>query len=371
MDLSNNAGDKNNENILSGTSNAAPGESGKNLWERINRLPQRSSTPYSALSILKAHCSFQSGICLNLKNDSYQSYTSVGFGLEKIIIRKETIWSEENSGRSYFMLDSSSLAEENPVFKITRKNYTYWLFPLDPSVSDTPNTLNQAWDTVLILGVLNSPDGNSSFNPEPVSVLLSHITNKIRLTVYREPIPEAPQESIQENLQESQEVPQESQQNKIESSQENFQEILEESQQSTTESPQEIPQEIPQENPKEINALENPQEIQTETKSWLEEQIGQYQTNNSDFNCILLDIPESGEENREEFCKKVSSMIHELGMVIPLPSGRPLILFPMEKDRELIAHRITRNLNTRALLSFQAHDPGEIQNQINSLSLND
>ena len=103
----------------------------------------------------------------------------------------------------------------------------------------------------------------------------------------------------------------------------------------------------------------------------LEEQIAQYHRVYADFNCILLDFPEPAVGNKADFCKTVSEMMTQSGTVIPLTSGRPLILLPVVKDRELIVHRLTKSLKTKELLSFEANSPENVLHRINSLTLND
>ena len=99
----------------------------------------------------------------------------------------------------------------------------------------------------------------------------------------------------------------------------------------------------------------------------LEEKIAQFHQTNADFHCILCDVPASaGEDEKKGFCNKLAEMINKTGSVIPLPSNRPLILLPITMDRELIAHRLSRSLNTKPLLSFEVNSPENVINKINS-----
>jgi len=87
----------------------------------------------------------------------------------------------------------------------------------------------------------------------------------------------------------------------------------------------------------------------------------------SNFNCILIEIPQNTDSDAD-FCKKVNVMVDKLGTVSALPNGRPLVMLPMSRDRELIAHRLSKTLNAKILLSFQA-DSSEIAiNKINAFS---
>ena len=99
-----------------------------------------------------------------------------------------------------------------------------------------------------------------------------------------------------------------------------------------------------------------------------EEEIIRYHKINPVFNCVLLEIPaSSGGEDKADFCQKVSGMINKIGSVIPLPSGRPLILLPSSIDRELIAHRLSKSLAAMPLLSFEAASPESVLNNIRSM----
>jgi len=87
----------------------------------------------------------------------------------------------------------------------------------------------------------------------------------------------------------------------------------------------------------------------------------------NNFNCILFEVPQNTED-KTDFCKKVNAMVGKMGTVIPLPNGRPLVMLPLSLDRELIAHRLSKTLNTKILLSFQADSSEIVINNINSFS---
>jgi hypothetical protein len=77
------------------------------------------------------------------------------------------------------------------------------------------------------------------------------------------------------------------------------------------------------------------------------------------FQGIVLEIPpENRGETREAFCEKASRMASAFGLAIPLSRENALMLIPEKLDRELLAHRLSKSLNTRVLYSFQADDPG-------------
>ena len=292
--------------VLSGPSLAAgqsslPCESldemGKALRERLGRLPIKRTTPYTALSLLKAYGAFKLGICLSLKDRYYSSYVYVGFGVEKISIPQEAIWSEEKAHAKYFKLDSHA-GIETTNFK---KNLNYWVFPLDSPM----HSIREPWKTIMILGA----HGCSDFKPEPVSAILDDVADKLIF----------PGSSGRE-----------------------------EAAVNTTE---------------QINLNGPEQNEAAPQQSLIEEKIAQFHQMHLDFNCVVLENP----SGKPDFCEKISSMIDTLGTIVPLAYNCPLILFPIVIDRELIAHRLSKTLKTKVLLSFAASNPENALIRIDSL----
>jgi hypothetical protein len=96
------------------------------------------------------------------------------------------------------------------------------------------------------------------------------------------------------------------------------------------------------------------------------ELIKKYCREYNNFNCILFENPPNADD-KTQFCQKVNTMIDKMGTVISLSTGRPLIMLPLSIDRELIAHRLSKTLNAKILLSFQADSSETVMNRINSL----
>jgi len=280
-------------------------EMGKALRERLGRLPQKKSTPYTALTLLKAYGAFQTGFCLSLTNGIYLSYASVGLGIEKLSIPKETVWSIERTKDKYFKLDP----EKSITIKNSEKDFIYWVFPLAPGILPaSPDNTASPWEAIMILGVSNT----SGFNPEPVSAILDEVADIMVLPVEKTVLePASPDSQSGETAEKT----------------------------SFTIS------------------------FESDKPAAVEEAIAQFNKEYLDFSCIVLENP--GEN--ADFCKKVTAMIDKAGAVIPLPSGRPLILFPLDLDRELIAHRLTKTLKTGLLLSFEANNPENVSTRIDSL----
>ena len=270
-------------------------EMGKALRERIKRLPEKKSTPYTALSLLKAYGAFQAGICLSLKDGNYSSYASVGAGIEKLSIPLDLIWSGEKAREKYLKPGDHKTLE----IKSANKDLVYWIFPLDSGNLSAA----KPWEAVMLLGVPESSD----FDPGPLSAILEDVSDKLLLSSNRK----APE----------------------------------------PQSGEAVPELSPADSGK---------------SSFLEDEVALYHRMYLDFNCILLENPnDSGE--KDDFCKKVSDIIQKTGTVVPLPSGRPLILLPIVMDRDLIAHRLSRALSTQPLLSFEANNPENVFTRIDSL----
>jgi hypothetical protein len=131
-------------------------EMGKALLNRIRRLPPRKTTPYTALSLLKAYGSFQTGLCLFLWKGNYTSYATVGLGIEKISIPGKELYSPEMSGRHFIKIpDTAELGKK----LASGEGLCYWAFPLD---RESP------WSALILLGDNNNP----LFNPEFLSQII-------------------------------------------------------------------------------------------------------------------------------------------------------------------------------------------------------
>ena len=98
----------------------------------------------------------------------------------------------------------------------------------------------------------------------------------------------------------------------------------------------------------------------------LKEKIAQFHKNQGNINCILFDVPENS-KGKEDFCHRIAGMLDKNGTVIPLQTGRPLVLLPLSMDRELVAHRISKSLDTAPVFSFEADSPEKVIDRINSL----
>jgi len=86
----------------------------------------------------------------------------------------------------------------------------------------------------------------------------------------------------------------------------------------------------------------------------------------NNLNCIVFDCPPNADD-KTQFCQKINTMIDKTGAVIPLLTGRLLIMLPLSIDRELIAHRLSKTLDAKILLSFQADSSEIVINRVNSL----
>jgi cystathionine beta-lyase/cystathionine gamma-synthase len=102
------------------------------------------------------------------------------------------------------------------------------------------------------------------------------------------------------------------------------------------------------------------------TEPSLQEFINKNGVEYNNLNCIIFENP-SNVADKTQFCQKINTMIDKMGAVISLSTGRPLIVLPLSADRDLIAHRLSKTLNVKILLSFQADSSENIINRINSL----
>jgi hypothetical protein len=126
----------------------------KTVRDRILRLIQRKegTSPYTALSLLKARAAFQVGVCLALRNNRYVSYASVGLGITRTIISQKLIAAcvMPNTLPRYCKV----AAPEQFPLNVDR-DAAIWLFPLEETGNEEPCR-------VLLL-IIES--GSSAFNP--------------------------------------------------------------------------------------------------------------------------------------------------------------------------------------------------------------
>jgi hypothetical protein len=130
-------------------------EMGKALLDRIRRLPPRKTTPYTALSLLKAYGSFQIGLCLSLRKGNYTSYAAIGLGIEKISIPGEDLYTAEMAGKPFTKLSGAV----DPGKKLAGEGLRYWAFPLD---EESP------WGALILLGDNHNP----LFNPQSLRQII-------------------------------------------------------------------------------------------------------------------------------------------------------------------------------------------------------
>jgi hypothetical protein len=89
------------------------------------------------------------------------------------------------------------------------------------------------------------------------------------------------------------------------------------------------------------------------------DKIRQYFNKQPAFQGLILEFPpEKNGETTGDFTGLVSRMVSSFGSAFPLTGGNCLLLFSKNMDRELLAHRLSKSLNTRVLYQFEAGDPG-------------
>jgi hypothetical protein len=77
---------------------------------------------------------------------------------------------------------------------------------------------------------------------------------------------------------------------------------------------------------------------------------------------IVLSYPKNYDEDKEgeSFIRQVNRIIAALGTALPLSSRHSLILFSSTIDRELLAHRLSRSLDTEAPVVFQSDNAASV-----------
>jgi hypothetical protein len=98
----------------------------------------------------------------------------------------------------------------------------------------------------------------------------------------------------------------------------------------------------------------------------LREKVSEYQRRTEKF-CYMIyqNLDSDGETT---FNHKLSSVFGQAGTVLPLNQERLLVLLPPASDRELIAHRLSKSMKAKLLLSDEANSPESFFSHLESLS---
>ena len=295
-----NAGDKSDHAQLD--------EMGKSLCQRIKRLSQNSSTPYTALSLLKAYGGFQAGICLHLKDEIYIKYSSVGLGIGHIAIPEKKIRQDKKIKETYYKYNG----EEKLDICAGEEELSYWIFNLETLEEESKD----AWKDIMLLVVSAEENPEPGFDPESISAILRETSKKFILDKFLMEI-KLDKKGTSEDIK---------------------------------------------------NTLVDSESLIPESMNALKDKISEYHKIHEEFGCILLENPHSeNEEEKNGFCKKISKILDMTGTVLALENTRPLILLPRLLDRELIAHRLSKSLNTKIMSVFEADSPESVYIQIESM----
>ncbi|MDL2229988.1 hypothetical protein LJC14_07045 [Treponema sp. OttesenSCG-928-L16] len=96
-----------------------------------------------------------------------------------------------------------------------------------------------------------------------------------------------------------------------------------------------------------------PGAAQDDIRTWLEKQVSAAAYSGG----VFLDSPEAnGGKASAESAQRIGGMVQSVGSAYVLPSGRSLILFSQPIDIELAAHRLSKTLNSRALVLIEGAD---------------
>ena len=100
-----------------------------------------------------------------------------------------------------------------------------------------------------------------------------------------------------------------------------------------------------------------PDPLPLNNKEDLKATLEQYHKLYSSMGGIIIKI------SKEEI-PQLNPMVSHFALVEDLATGHCLILFPESLDRDLIAHRLEKNLNTEIPLIFSAKNPAEVLEKI-------
>ncbi|MDR3144840.1 MAG: hypothetical protein LBU21_01030 [Treponema sp.] len=88
----------------------------------------------------------------------------------------------------------------------------------------------------------------------------------------------------------------------------------------------------------------------------LQNEILKYCNTYTSVHGIVLAYPKNYDEEQqgESFCAQVNRIVTALGSAVPLSARHTLVLFSNTIDRELLAHRLSKSLETEVPAVFQA-----------------
>jgi hypothetical protein len=77
---------------------------------------------------------------------------------------------------------------------------------------------------------------------------------------------------------------------------------------------------------------------------------------------FVLEAPPGFKKKKggEDFGALITRIITFLGSVLPLPSGRVLVILSDTADRELTAHQLEKNIKAKVLVVFAAEEPSKV-----------
>ncbi|MDR3115539.1 MAG: hypothetical protein LBU25_08465 [Treponema sp.] len=302
-------------------------DKGKRLRDRILRIAEKGTTPYTVLSLLKNYGSFQCGICLCLTEGTYIGYASVGLGIEKTVIPKERfppalngLCPEDPAQREgYYKIGSPALLSITAI----EPQALLWAFPLDDA---------QPCRYMLLLAeeALPAQAGqpeDSSFNPPKIARLIGDMRRVLR---------SPPQTGLKSS---EKKVPPEA------------------SSESRSERPKEpeAPAQKAVTPPTPVKEAFPVLDVRGEIFRFYSRKPAQ-----SRVQGILFAL--SGDMT------SVLPVLSPLGSIIRIALGYLLILFQKPVDRELLAHRLFHSLGLRTVVSFEADTPEHILALLSSYS---
>ncbi|GMO28237.1 MAG: hypothetical protein Ta2B_08890 [Termitinemataceae bacterium] len=97
----------------------------------------------------------------------------------------------------------------------------------------------------------------------------------------------------------------------------------------------------------------------------VKQKLDSYLSKHKSLQGFILDIPQNlNVQGKNSFYKIVSAQVATFGAAMRLPSRRTLVLLPDGFDCALVAHRICKNIDTSAMLFFEAGNSDTIINLI-------
>ena len=324
--------------VVSGSYPAELDEMGKALRDRLLRLSQKETSPYTALSLLKAYSSFQIGICASLQEDQYTSYVAVGLGVNQVAIERNQL---------PLLKEGIQKIEGKVQIPFFNKDMILWVFPLDDE-----------YTSLLIIGV----EDTVRFNPHALGLILEQVKHILLFQGYDsqsesfESLEEDDSETtLEEAFQEELLSPAKGEDAEEDADNLELSNPPEALIQQPFSAPPSPAEELESQHEEPEFLHDEPEATRMGNETLVAQALARYAEAHQEFQAIILEYPQDLDiAEIDGFIIQLEAMVSSFGQVCQLTADCALILMPTNIDQELISSHLSRVLRITKLGDFIA-----------------